>query len=65
MLALPAILDMVEDPRVDRETVAYGFRALREITDAGLPDDSVAWRRWYSAHGAEVAERFRKFDAAR
>ena len=65
MLSLPAILDMVEDPLLDREMVAYGFFALREITDAGLPDDAVEWRRWYAAHGAEVTERFRKFDAGR
>jgi hypothetical protein len=41
-------------------TVSYGYRALREITDETLPDDSRQWRTWYAAHGVEATEKFRK-----
>lgn len=62
MQAVPQLIDMVDDPQVDAETVAYGYRALREITDETLPDDARQWRTWYAAHGAEATERFRKFE---
>ena len=62
MLAIPALIEMVEDPLLDAETVKYGYRALREITDETLPDSSRPWREWFAAHGAETTERFRQFD---
>jgi hypothetical protein len=62
MQAVPQLIDMVDDPQVDAETVAYGYRALREITDEALPDDARQWRTWYAAHGAEATERFRKYE---
>jgi hypothetical protein len=61
MSAVPALIDMVEDPAVDRETVGYGYRALREITDATVHDDAAAWRQWFAAHGADTTDQFRKF----
>ena len=39
MLAIPALMDMVEDPQLEAETVKYGYRALREITDETLSDN--------------------------
>jgi HEAT repeats len=65
MQAVPLLIDMVEDPQLDAETVSYGYRALREITDETLPDDSRQWRTWYAAHGAETTERLRKYEASR
>lgn len=60
MQAVPGLLEMVEDTRLDPATRSYGYRALREITDETLPDDPRQWRTWYAAHGVEVTERFRK-----
>ena len=62
MLAIPALIEMVEDPLLDAETVKYGYRALRGITDETLPDSSRQWREWFAARGAETTERFRQFD---
>jgi hypothetical protein len=62
MQSIPGLLDMVEDSQLDRMMVAYGYRALREITDETLPDDARQWRSWYAAHGAETTERFRRFE---
>jgi hypothetical protein len=62
MLAIPGLLDLIDDKALDAVDVAYGYRALREITDETLPDDAPAWRQWYAAHGAETTDRFRKFD---
>jgi hypothetical protein len=61
MQAVPLLVEMVEDPQLDAETVSYGYRALREITDETLPDDARQWRTWYAAHGAEATEKFRKY----
>ena len=54
MQAVPGLIEMVADPKLDPETVKYGYRALREITDHSLPDEVRPWRDWYAAHGAEV-----------
>jgi hypothetical protein len=62
MQAVPGLMEMVEDSKLDSETVKYGYRALREITDQTLGDDPRLWREWYAAHGAETTERFRQFE---
>ena len=64
MQAVPGLIDMVEDKKLDAETVKYGYRALREITDQELGDEPELWREWYAAHGAETTERFRQFQKA-
>ena len=61
MQAVPGLIEMVDDKKLDAETVKYGYRALREITDQKLGDDPAPWRDWYAAHGAETTERFRQF----
>jgi len=61
MQAVPGLIEMVEDKKLDGETMKYGYRALREITDQKLGDDPGPWREWYAAHGAETTERFRQF----
>jgi hypothetical protein len=65
MLAIPGLLEMVEDKVLDGGIRLYGYRALREITDATLPDDARQWRDWYAAKGAETTEQFRKLEADR
>jgi hypothetical protein len=64
MQAVPGLIEMVEDKKLDAETVKYGYRALREITDQELGDEPGLWREWYAAHGAETTERFRQFQKA-
>lgn len=63
MLAIPGLLEMVEDKLLDSVIRTYGYRALREITDETLPDDSRQWRDWYAAKGAETTEKFRVLEA--
>lgn len=62
MQAVPGLIEMVGDKKLDAATVKYGYRALREITDQQLGDDPGSWREWYTAHGAETTERFRQFE---
>ena len=62
MLAIPGLLEMVDDKSLDSGTRMYAYRALREITDETLPDDPARWREWYAAKGAETLERFRRLD---
>jgi HEAT repeat protein len=61
MQSVPGLIEMVEDKKLDAETVKYGYRALREITDQELGDEPSLWQEWYAAHGAETTERFRQF----
>jgi hypothetical protein len=63
MLAIPGLLEMVDDGSLDATLRIYAYRALREITDETLPDDPLRWREWYSARGAETLERFRRRQA--
>ena len=60
MQAVPGLIEMVADPKLDAETVKYGYRALREITDHLLPDQAQPWRDWYAGKGAETTEKFRR-----
>jgi hypothetical protein len=60
MMAVPGLLEMVEDQALAGAIQAYAYRALREITDETLPDDAPAWRAWYATKFAETLERFRK-----
>jgi hypothetical protein len=63
MLAIPGLLEMVDDGSLDATLRIYAYRALREITDETLPDDPLRWREWYSARGAETLEKFRRMQA--
>jgi hypothetical protein len=60
MMAVPGLLDMVEDKLLDNAIRGYAYRALREITDETLPNDAGQWREWYATKGAETLEKFRK-----
>lgn len=60
MKAVPGLMDMADDKELDSTTRGWVYQALREITDVNLPNDPAAWRNWYSAHGAEQTEKFKK-----
>jgi HEAT repeat protein len=60
MIAIPGLLEMVDDKLLDNSIRVYAYRALREITDENLPDDPQQWRDWYASKGAETLEKFRK-----
>jgi HEAT repeat protein len=60
MLAIPGLIEMVEDRNLDATLRVYGYRALREITDENLPDEPQPWREWHATKGAETLERFRR-----
>ena len=62
MMAIPGLLEMVEDKNLDRTIRLYAYRALREITDENLPDDAPKWREWFATKGAETLEKFRKIE---
>ena len=63
MLAIPSLLEMVDDKLLDSDIRSYAYRALREITDESLPNEPQPWKDWYAAKGAETTERFRKLEA--
>jgi hypothetical protein len=65
MLAIPGLIEMVEDKALDKLDVSYGYRALLEITDEPLPDNAQQWREWSGAHGAEATDKFRRFEGGR
>jgi hypothetical protein len=65
MLAIPGLIEMVEDKALDKLDVSYGYRSLREITDQSLPDNAQQWREWYGAQGAKTTDKFRRFEDGR
>jgi hypothetical protein len=58
MKAVPALIDLGDDPSLDATTRNWVYQALREITNVNLPNDPAAWRNWYSSHGADKAREF-------
>ena len=53
LIAVPRLIDYVEDPALDTQTRGWAFQALADITRQHLPNDSAAWRNWYQNNGAE------------
>ena len=60
MKAVPGLLDLTEEPSLNPTTRLWVYQALREITDEPLPNQAATWRNWYSAHGGERAETFKR-----
>ncbi len=46
--AIPGLLAYTDDSSLDAQTHAWAFQALGDITHRRLPNDSAAWREWYS-----------------
>jgi hypothetical protein len=49
MRAVPRLLDYAGDFNMEPQTRGWVFQALRDISGQNLPQDPVAWRRWYDA----------------
>jgi hypothetical protein len=62
MRMVPKLIDLAMDASTTPQTRKWCFLALREITDENLPEDGVAWRRWYEEHGAEKMAEFERLD---
>jgi HEAT repeat protein len=50
--ALPHLLPMMDDPKLDAQTRGWVFQALREISGASIAGDAAAWRNWWANEGA-------------
>ncbi|MGA9981462.1 MAG: HEAT repeat domain-containing protein [Candidatus Sulfotelmatobacter sp.] len=48
LAAVPQLLSYTDDPRLDAQTRTWAFQALSCITGQSLPNDSSAWRLWYT-----------------
>ncbi len=62
MRMVPKFLDLVADPSTSAQMKSWSYMALREITDAGVPIDPLAWRNWYRDHGSEKVAEFKRLD---
>jgi hypothetical protein len=47
--AIPQLLDYSEDASLDAQTHTWVYQALRDITGQSLPNETAAWRNWYSS----------------
>jgi hypothetical protein len=61
MRMAPQLIDLAANPSTTPQMRNWCFMALREITDANLPD-AMAWRNWYQDHGAEKMALFERLD---
>jgi hypothetical protein len=52
LMAVPELINYLDDPALDAQTQAWAFQALNDITKQHLPNDSAAWRKWYENSGA-------------
>jgi hypothetical protein len=48
MTAVPKLLNYSDDPTLDAQTHRWAFQLLNDITHQHLPNDSAAWRSWYT-----------------
>jgi hypothetical protein len=58
MRMVPKLLDLVSASGTAGQMRSWCFMALREITDASVPDDPQIWKNWYAQHGAEKSRQF-------
>jgi hypothetical protein len=62
MRMTPQLIDLAANPSTNAQMRGWCFMALREITDAKVPDNAEAWKNWYVAHGTEKMAEFEKAD---
>lgn len=60
MRMVPKLIDLAADSKTSAQMRSWSFLALREITDANVPADALAWNRWYADHGAEKMAEFER-----
>jgi len=56
LAAVPELIHFTEDPALDPQTRTWTFQALSEIAHVRLPNDSTAWRQWYSEQAGLAAQ---------
>lgn len=62
MRMVPKLIDLAADSKTNAQTRSWSFLALREITDANVPADALAWNRWYADHGTEKMAEFERLE---
>jgi len=62
MRMVPKFLDLSSDTSTSAQMRNWSYMALHEITDANVPSDPQAWKKWYGAHGAGKLAEFEKLD---
>jgi len=62
MSAVPGLLEIAANTSQDSNTRNWAFQALHEITAQSIGSDIEAWKSWFSAHGSERVEDFRRAD---
>jgi len=50
--AVPALMEIGEDPSLDSNTRNWAYQALREITGARYGTNSIDWREWWAENAA-------------
>jgi hypothetical protein len=60
MRMVPQLIDLTMKASTSTQTRNWAFLALQEITDETLPQDAMAWSRWYQEHGAEKTAAFER-----
>jgi hypothetical protein len=62
MRMVPKFLELVSDTSTNAQMRGWSYMALREITDANVPSDPQAWKKWYGVRGAGKLAEFEKLD---
>ena len=52
LTAVPALMNLGEDPSLDSNTRNWTYQALREITGARFGTNPTDWREWWAEHAA-------------
>jgi len=47
LMAVPQLINYLDDPALDPQTRGWALEALGDITGQRLPNNSSAWRHWY------------------
>jgi len=58
MRIVPKFLELISNESANAQMRGWSYLALREITDANIPSDPLAWKNWYRDHGAEKLAEF-------
>jgi hypothetical protein len=62
MRMAPKFLELISNSSTSSQMKTWSYMALREITDASLPNDPQAWNRWYGQHGAAKLAQYERLD---
>jgi len=48
--AIPGLIRLMDDPRIDEKTRSWIFQALREISGQDFGQHRANWRDWHAKH---------------